>query len=123
MEAPPKELLLAQSERYVEYSRKGQVIKGEERPKIKSRFEEDVYVFCLCFYIIPHLLRYPMNHKAVFGSYWENGVWGYKCCHSFVKNSYCTGEDGIKANKAKLVPTGKVEVFAKKGKIFKLTLL
>uniref|UniRef100_A0A1I7XGV3 Pre-mRNA-splicing factor SLU7 n=1 Tax=Heterorhabditis bacteriophora TaxID=37862 RepID=A0A1I7XGV3_HETBA len=75
---PPKELLLAQTENYVEYSRKGKVVKGEERTKIKSRYEEDVY---------------PMNHKSVFGSYWVDGQWGYRCCHSLIKNSYCTGKD------------------------------
>lgn len=46
LKAPPKELLLAQSERYIEYSAKGKVIKGEERPLARSRYEEDVYVFC-----------------------------------------------------------------------------
>lgn len=35
-----------------------------------------------------------MNHSSVWGSYWQNGSWGYKCCHSLVKNSYCTGEAG-----------------------------
>lgn len=41
LEAPPKELLLAQSENYVEYSRTGRVIKGQERAKAKSKYEED----------------------------------------------------------------------------------
>lgn len=31
-------------------------------------------------------------------SYWQAGKWGYKCCHSFIKNSYCTGEAGIRAS-------------------------
>uniref|UniRef100_A0A8R1UW23 Pre-mRNA-splicing factor SLU7 n=1 Tax=Pristionchus pacificus TaxID=54126 RepID=A0A8R1UW23_PRIPA len=83
LQAPPKELLLAQSEAYVEYSRKGAIIKGEERPLIKSRFEEDVY---------------PKNHTAIFGSYWANGRWGFRCCHSFVKQSYCIGEQGYAVN-------------------------
>lgn len=34
---------------------------------------------------------YINNHVSVWGSYWANGQWGYKCCHSFIKNSYCTG--------------------------------
>ncbi|XP_026686086.1 pre-mRNA-splicing factor SLU7-like [Diaphorina citri] len=38
---------------------------------------------------------YPNNHTSVWGSWWHNGVWGYKCCHSFIKNSYCTGEAGL----------------------------
>ena len=33
----------------------------------------------------------------MFGSFWRGGLWGYKCCHQFVKNSYCTGEEGKKA--------------------------
>jgi len=40
-ETPPKELLLAQTERYVEYSRTGQVIKGQELRLAKSKYEED----------------------------------------------------------------------------------
>jgi pre-mRNA-processing factor SLU7 len=41
----PKELLLSQSENYVEYNRKGKVIKGDEAPAAKSKYEEDAYVF------------------------------------------------------------------------------
>lgn len=29
-----------------------------------------------------------------------DGRWGYKCCRSFLKNSYCTGLAGIEAAKA-----------------------
>ncbi|KAL4146058.1 hypothetical protein PRNP1_011931 [Phytophthora ramorum] len=36
LEAPPKELLLAQSEHYVEYSRDGRVVKGRERAPVRS---------------------------------------------------------------------------------------
>ena len=32
--------------------------------------------------------------QCIWGSYWKEGKWGYKCCHSFVKYSYCTGEAG-----------------------------
>jgi pre-mRNA-processing factor SLU7 len=70
LEAPPKTLLLAQTEDYVEYSRSGKVIKGQEKEIIKSKYEEDVYI---------------NNHTSVWGSYWRGGQWGYKCCHSFVK--------------------------------------
>merc|ERR1712136_500033 len=41
-DAPPKELLLAQTESYVEYSRSGTVIKGQEKAKTKSKYVEDV---------------------------------------------------------------------------------
>ncbi|KAI4458225.1 step ii splicing factor slu7 [Holotrichia oblita] len=81
LQAPPKSLLLAQTEDYVEYSRSGKVLKGQEKEVIRSRYEEDIYI---------------NNHTSVWGSYWSGGHWGYKCCHSFIKNSYCLGEAGIK---------------------------
>ncbi|KAJ8957250.1 hypothetical protein NQ318_007814 [Aromia moschata] len=80
LHAPPKSLLLAQTEDYVEYSRLGKIIKGTEKEVIRSKYEEDVYI---------------NNHTSVWGSYWTGGQWGYKCCHSFVKNSYCLGEAGL----------------------------
>jgi len=79
LEAPPRQLLLAQTEDYVEYSRTGAVIKGQEKAQAVSRYEEDVYL---------------NNHTAVWGSYWVNGQWGFACCHSLIKESYCTGEAG-----------------------------
>ena len=39
--APPKELLLSQTEAYVEYSQTGKVIKGLEKAPLKSKYEED----------------------------------------------------------------------------------
>jgi pre-mRNA-processing factor SLU7 len=44
LEALPKELLLAQSENYVEYNRKGKVVKGADHTMLKSRYDEDVSV-------------------------------------------------------------------------------
>lgn len=41
LERAPKELLQGQTEEYVEYSRTGQVIKGRERVKMKSKYMED----------------------------------------------------------------------------------
>ncbi|CAH1967445.1 unnamed protein product [Acanthoscelides obtectus] len=94
LEAPPKSLLLAQTENYVEYSRSGKVITGCEKEVIRSKYEEDVFI---------------NNHTSVWGSYWKAGEWGYKCCHSFIKvvyivcvlfqNSYCLGEAGKSVNK------------------------
>ncbi|XP_072759153.1 pre-mRNA-splicing factor SLU7 [Anoplolepis gracilipes] len=81
----PKSLLLAQTEHYVEYSRYGKIIKGQDRQVIRSKYEEDIY---------------PNNHMSVWGSYWQDGKWGYKCCYSFIKNSYCTGESGKRAAEA-----------------------
>lgn len=91
LEAPPKELIFSQTEDYVEYSRSGQIIKGEKRMPIRSIYKEDIF---------------NNSHTTVFGSYWNNGQWGYKCCHSFIKNSYCTGTLGKKANNAELLVTG-----------------
>lgn len=36
--------MLMTQEDYVEYSRHGTVLKGQEKAKVKSRFEEDVYI-------------------------------------------------------------------------------
>lgn len=41
LEKAPKELLQGQTEQYVEYSRTGQVIKGLEPAKVKSKYDED----------------------------------------------------------------------------------
>uniref|UniRef100_A0A383WHT7 Pre-mRNA-splicing factor SLU7 n=1 Tax=Tetradesmus obliquus TaxID=3088 RepID=A0A383WHT7_TETOB len=79
--APDESLLLGQTEAYVEYDRTGRVIKGQEVKK-RSRYEEDVLI---------------NNHTAVWGSWWSDGAWGYACCRSCVKNSYCTGKAGEKA--------------------------
>lgn len=42
LETPAKELLLAQTESYVEYNRRGKIIKGEDRPLLKTKYEEDM---------------------------------------------------------------------------------
>lgn len=49
LKAPPKELLMAQSEHYIEYAQTGKIIKGHELVKIRSRYPEDVYA--IQFYI------------------------------------------------------------------------
>lgn len=70
-----------ESERFVEYDSRGR-IKNKAPAKTKSSYPEDVYVH---------------NHTSVWGSWWSDFKWGYACCHSIVKNSYCTGEYGKKA--------------------------
>ncbi|THG99526.1 hypothetical protein EW026_g2838 [Hermanssonia centrifuga] len=87
LEKAPKELLQGQTEEYVEFSRAGQVVKGKERAKARSKYLEDVYT---------------NNHTAVWGSWYEpsSGLWGYACCHSSIHISYCTGQAGIEAAKA-----------------------
>ncbi|KAK9060947.1 hypothetical protein SSX86_018127 [Deinandra increscens subsp. villosa] len=101
-EVLPRELLLGQSEREVEYDRAGRIIKDQvnfekfnlymyifkdyskdrfksvvlqEMDIPKSRYEEDVYI---------------NNHTAVWGSWWKDHQWGCKCCKQFARNSYCT---------------------------------
>ncbi|KAL1225002.1 Pre-mRNA-splicing factor SLU7-A [Cardamine amara subsp. amara] len=78
----PMELLLGQSERQVEYDRAGRIIKGQEVILPKSKYEEDVNV---------------NNHTSVWGSWWKDHQWGYKCCQQTIRNSYCTGAAGIEA--------------------------
>lgn len=87
LEKAPKELLAGQTEDYVEYSRTGQVIKGREKAKAKSKYDEDVLF---------------NNHTAVWGSWYSlsSGQWGYACCHSTLHGSYCSGQAGIDASEA-----------------------
>ncbi|KAK9704838.1 hypothetical protein RND81_07G014200 [Saponaria officinalis] len=81
----PRELLLGQSEEQVEYDRAGRIIKGQEIALPKSKYEEDVYT---------------NNHTSVWGSWWKDFQWGYKCCKQTIRNSYCTGAAGIEAAEA-----------------------
>nr|XP_042898753.1 pre-mRNA-splicing factor SLU7 isoform X3 [Parasteatoda tepidariorum] len=99
LEALPKQLIFSQSEDYVEYSRQGNVIKGDEKPVIRSKYEEDVHV---------------NNHTAVFGSYWQDMQWGYKCCHSFIKNSYCTGLAGKEAFQESMFQVSSISLLTEK---------
>jgi pre-mRNA-processing factor SLU7 len=71
----PKELIFAQTENYVEYNRYGNVVKTQEKASKKSKYIED---------------EYPNNHSSVWGSYYKDGKWGFKCCESLDRNSYCT---------------------------------
>ena len=49
----------------------------EEIPK-SERYEEDVFV---------------NGHTSVWGSYYQDGKWGYACCHQFEKDSICTAQN------------------------------
>lgn len=84
-EVLPRELLLGQSEKEVEYDRAGRIIKGQEVVLPRSKYEEDVYA---------------NNHTCVWGSWWKDHQWGYKCCKQLIRNSYCTGSAGIEAAEA-----------------------
>ncbi|KAJ0183098.1 hypothetical protein K1T71_001074 [Dendrolimus kikuchii] len=79
LKAPPKELLMAQTEVFTVYNKDGTLVQGQEKQLAKSKYEEDVLI---------------NNHTTVWGSFWKDGQWGYKCCHSFIKMSYCVGEAG-----------------------------
>ena len=72
---------ITESEAFVEYDEAG-LIKGAPKQAAKSKYPEDVLT---------------NNHTSVWGSWWSDFQWGYACCHSFVKNSYCTGDTGRKA--------------------------
>ncbi|KAI4248448.1 MAG: hypothetical protein L6R40_001009 [Gallowayella cf. fulva] len=87
----PKDSAITESEKYVEYDESG-AVKGAPQAVAKTKYPEDV------------LLN---NHTSVWGSWWKNFQWGYACCHSTVKNSYCTGEEGKAAfEQANLIRTG-----------------
>lgn len=89
-ESVPRELLSGQTENYVEYTPAGQPIHNASRrlgasagPSGEAGKET----------------LYDGNHKKPYGSWMDpsSGKSGYDCCHSTVKNSYCTGEAGKKA--------------------------
>ncbi|KAK9448592.1 Pre-mRNA splicing Prp18-interacting factor-domain-containing protein [Limtongia smithiae] len=84
----PKELKTTPSEEYSEYNAAGELIKGKRKQVARSKYEEDIY---------------PGNHSSVWGSYWESFKWGYACCHSTIKQSYCTGFSGIEAAAEKVI--------------------
>ncbi|KAK9459944.1 Pre-mRNA splicing Prp18-interacting factor-domain-containing protein [Lipomyces oligophaga] len=84
----PKELKVKPDENYVEYSAGGDIIKGKATAVPRSQYEEDVF---------------PGNHTTVWGSWWIDFKWGYACCHSTIKQSYCTGEAGIRALNEKVI--------------------
>jgi pre-mRNA-processing factor SLU7 len=75
---PLRDTMVVENERFVEYDESG-AIKGAPKKATKSKYPEDIMV---------------NNHTSVWGSWWYEFKWGYACCYSTVKNSYCTGEDG-----------------------------
>ncbi|RAL10609.1 mRNA splicing protein SLU7 [Aspergillus homomorphus CBS 101889] len=78
---PLRETMVVENERFIEYDETG-AIKGAPKKAAKSKYAEDIL---------------NNNHTSVWGSWWHNFEWGYACCFSTVKNSYCTGEDGKRA--------------------------
>ena len=49
----------------------------DEVPK-SEKYQEDVFI---------------NGHTSVWGSYFENGKWGYACCHQLEKDSICTAQN------------------------------
>eukprot|EP01036_Dinobryon_divergens_P025620 gene25620-34188_t len=82
-------LRLGQTESYIEYGQDGRPVKGAAVTHVvpKTKYEEDVYI---------------NNHTSVWGSYYNRNrqCWGYQCCHSLLRNSYCTGVVGRETNDA-----------------------
>ena len=70
-----------------EYSQDGRRLNGKEikREAIPCKYEEDIFI---------------NGHTTVWGSYFHIGAfqWGYADDHSLIKMSYCTGEEGRRAN-------------------------
>jgi pre-mRNA-processing factor SLU7 len=109
LEKAPTELLQGQTEEYVEYSRSGQVVKGNERVKARSKYPEDGMSHLLdvanlftheCWRVV-----FTNNHTAIWGSWYDvsTQTWGYGCCHSTIHLSYCAGEAAIDAVNASSV--------------------
>jgi len=73
--APPKALLIGQSEVYREYTADGSLVTGGDNIP-KTKYEEDVFTH---------------NHSTVWGSYYDvkEGKWGYKCCRLGSKHKIC----------------------------------
>ncbi|CAD6592295.1 MAG: mRNA splicing protein [Alectoria sarmentosa] len=69
-----RDMVVVENERYMEYDEAG-AIKGAPKAEAKSKYPEHVFI---------------NNHTSVWGSWWSNFQWGYACCHSKIKNSYCT---------------------------------
>ncbi|KAK7202991.1 putative mRNA splicing protein, partial [Myxozyma melibiosi] len=78
----PQELKVLPDDDYKEYTPEGKLVKGKASTTPKSQYPEDIH---------------PGNHSTVWGSWWHDFQWGYACCHSTMKQSYCTGRDGIEA--------------------------
>lgn len=79
-------LKLGQTEAFLNYGKDGKLLKHlTKKPVVRTKYEEDNFI---------------NNHTSVWGSYFNKkyGVWGFQCCHSTIKNSYCTGKKGKEAN-------------------------
>ena len=80
---PPKIFIDQENETYSEYTITGKPVPIQNQSKKKkSRYEEDIFL---------------NDHKSVWGSYFhEHFGWGYACCYSHDRNSFCSFEEGKK---------------------------
>ncbi|KAL4783049.1 Pre-mRNA-splicing factor slu7 [Aspergillus varians] len=96
-QTPLRDTMVIENERFIEYDETG-AIKGAPKKATKSKYPEDILT---------------NNHKSVWGSWWHDFQWGYDCCFSTVKNSYCTGDEGKRAfeeaGSMLLLPEGETE--------------
>lgn len=76
LDSIPKELIHAQTENYVEYNRYGNIVKTQDKAEVKSKYIENEFI---------------NNHSSVWGSYYKDGKWGFKCCLILERNAYCKG--------------------------------
>uniref|UniRef100_A0A8C6UZS5 Pre-mRNA-splicing factor SLU7 n=2 Tax=Neogobius melanostomus TaxID=47308 RepID=A0A8C6UZS5_9GOBI len=83
LDAPPRELLLAQTEDYLEYSRHGAVLKGQEKAVARSKYEEDVLI---------------NNHTV------RRRILGIQVLPLNGQQSYCTGDAGIAVRSTDCAP-------------------
>lgn len=60
-------------------------VTGQEKAVARSKYLED---------------QHQGNHTSVWGSFWYQGKWGFACCHSCIRESFCTGERGKEAASA-----------------------
>lgn len=62
-----------------------------------TKLSQEVSIRKICILFID--FRLVNNHTKVWGSFWKDGIWGYGCCQSNIKSSYCGGEALIEAIK------------------------
>eukprot|EP01063_Lacrimia_lanifica_P016324 TRINITY_DN22928_c0_g1_i1.p1 TRINITY_DN22928_c0_g1~~TRINITY_DN22928_c0_g1_i1.p1 ORF type:complete len:493 (+),score=210.64 TRINITY_DN22928_c0_g1_i1:69-1547(+) len=95
LKAKPDELQFV-SESYVEYRADGTTLSGVEAAVPRTKYQEDLFT---------------NGHTTVWGSWWEAGAWGYKCCKQTMKNAICTSrrQAAITGKSAEEVAAAKAE--------------
>ena len=99
----PRELVMDESETFIEYNQAGQIVRTNARAtsfsasgsrlKTESKYVED------------DCEKYAPGHTAIWGSYYDldQGKWGYACCRSLYRKGYCSGSSGVSADSQKVV--------------------